>query len=89
VTAFVVLNPFLRSPRFRVLRTCSFVATGFSAFAPIIHAVTIFPYEQLDKQAGLRYYYLEGAILLVGVAIYLVRAPAHYTFLASCVELSN
>ncbi|KAL2022467.1 hypothetical protein VTK56DRAFT_5296 [Thermocarpiscus australiensis] len=75
LTAFVVINPRLQSPRFRLLRTCSFVATGFSALAPIIHAATIFPYHQLDKQAGLRYYYLEGVIVLVGVVFYITRFP--------------
>ncbi|CAI7589495.1 unnamed protein product [Penicillium glandicola] len=46
------------------------MATGLSAFAPIIHAASIFPYEQLDKQAGLRYYYLEGLVIIIGVLFY-------------------
>lgn len=53
----------------------AFVSTGFSAFAPIIHAVLIFPYDQLDKQAGLRYYYVEGALILIGVIFYVVCQP--------------
>lgn len=57
-----------------MLRVCTFVATGLSAFAPIIHAATIFPYAQLDKQAGLRYYYLEGVAMLTGVFFYVVSA---------------
>ncbi|KAK4187426.1 HlyIII-domain-containing protein [Podospora australis] len=55
--------------------TISFVATGLSAFAPIIHAASIFPYAQLDKQAGLRFYYIEGAIVLIGVVFYISRFP--------------
>ncbi|KAJ4303846.1 hypothetical protein N0V88_001443 [Collariella sp. IMI 366227] len=70
LTAFVVINPRLQSRRYRVLRTCSFIATGLSAFAPIIHAATIFPYGQLDKQAGLRYYYLEGVMVIFGPGFY-------------------
>lgn len=46
---------------------------GLSAFAPIIHAASIFPYEQLDQQAGLRYYYIEGLVIVVGVLFYAVR----------------
>jgi adiponectin receptor len=45
---------------------------GFSAFAPIIHAASIFPYGQLDQQSGLRYYFLEGFLILVGVGFYAV-----------------
>jgi predicted membrane channel-forming protein YqfA (hemolysin III family) len=67
LSVFIVVNPNLQGPKWRLLRTASFVATGFSAFVPIIHAATIFPYAQLDKQAGLRYYYLEGFLLLIGV----------------------
>lgn len=46
---------------------------GLSAFAPIIHAASIFPYEQLDQQAGLRYYYIEGLVIVVRVLFYAVR----------------
>jgi adiponectin receptor len=58
-----------------MLRLSTFVATGLSAFAPILHAATIFPYAQLDKQAGLRYYYLEGVAILTGVVFYVVSFP--------------
>jgi predicted membrane channel-forming protein YqfA (hemolysin III family) len=58
--------------RWKTLRLSTFVATGLSAFAPIIHATSIFPYAQLDKQAGLRYYYLEGLLILIGVGFYAV-----------------
>ena len=58
-----------------MFRLWAFVATGLSAFAPIIHAARIFPYEQLDKQAGLRYYYLEGLLTIIGVVFYAVLTP--------------
>ncbi|KAK3903968.1 HlyIII-domain-containing protein [Staphylotrichum tortipilum] len=74
-TAFVVIHPSLQSPRHRGLRTGTFVATGLSAFAPIVHAASIFPYQQLDQQAGLRYYYLEGVILIAGAVVYITRFP--------------
>lgn len=61
--------------KWRGLRTSSFVATGLSAFAPIVHAASIFPYEQLDKQAGLRYYYVEGLAIMIGVTFYAVGHP--------------
>ncbi|KAM0252812.1 hypothetical protein ACHAQJ_007551 [Trichoderma viride] len=75
LTGIVVVSPKLQSPRWRMLRLSTFVATGFSAFAPILHAATIFPYAQLDKQAGLRYYYLEGVAILTGVVFYITHFP--------------
>ncbi|KAK3373164.1 hemolysin-III related-domain-containing protein [Lasiosphaeria ovina] len=75
LSAFVVLNPRFQSREWRQLRVGSFVATGLSAFAPIIHAAVIFPYAQLDQQAGLRYYYLEGVLLLVGTFHYMSHLP--------------
>ncbi|KAL7934241.1 mPR-like GPCR protein [Trichoderma chlorosporum] len=75
VTGVVVISPRLQSAKWRMLRLSTFVATGFSAFAPIIHAATIFPYDQLDKQAGLRYYYIEGVSILAGVVFYVTHFP--------------
>lgn len=71
-TALVVVNSRLQGRKWRLLRVLGFVATGFSAFAPIVHAALIFPYDQLDKQAGLRYYYIEGVLILIGVIFYIV-----------------
>lgn len=66
------MHPSLQGPKWKYLRLSTFVATGFSAFAPIIHGATIFPYSQFEKQCGLRYYYLEGFLILAGVAFYAV-----------------
>jgi predicted membrane channel-forming protein YqfA (hemolysin III family) len=67
--------------RWKTLRLSTFVATGLSAFAPILHAASIFPYDQLDKQAGLRYYYLEGFLILIGVGFYAVWFSCLYCLL--------
>ncbi|KAF9891381.1 hypothetical protein FE257_004237 [Aspergillus nanangensis] len=75
LTGFVVVHPSLQRKKWRILRLSTFVATGFSAFAPIIHGSLIFPYEQLDRQAGLRYYYAEGVVLLLGVFFYATHFP--------------
>jgi len=66
------MHPRLQSQKWRLLRLSTFVATGLSAFAPIIHGASIFPYEQLKQQAGLRYYYLEGLTIILGVLFYAV-----------------
>ncbi|CAH0021536.1 unnamed protein product [Clonostachys rhizophaga] len=62
----------LDSTKWRLLRLLTLVATGFSALAPIIHAATMFPYWQLDKQTGLRFYYAEGVAMVSGVYFYAV-----------------
>ncbi|KAJ5605224.1 hypothetical protein N7510_010378 [Penicillium lagena] len=74
LTGIVVVHPRLQSKEWRTLRLSTFVATALSAFAPIIHASCLFPYEQLDQQAGLRYYYLEGLVLITGVFFYAVSS---------------
>ena len=56
-------------------RLVPFLGLGFSAFIPIIHAALIFPYDQLKKQSGLPYYYLEGLLMLIGVVFLAVRSP--------------
>lgn len=32
--------------------------------------MALFPYEQLDKHMGVRYYYLEGVFILAGAGVY-------------------
>lgn len=87
MTGVVVVSPRLQSPKWRNLRVFAFVGTGLSAFAPIIHAATIFPYDQLDKQAGLRYYYLEGVSILTGVVFYVVSPSTTIDLIVAVAEL--
>ncbi|KAF7564044.1 hypothetical protein G7046_g28 [Stylonectria norvegica] len=56
-------------------RLLPFLGLGFSAFIPIIHAAIIFPYEQLQRQAGLNYYYVEGLCMLIGVVFLATKFP--------------
>ena len=55
-------------------RLLPFLGMGLSAFIPIGHAAYIFPYDQLRKQSGLNYYYLEGILMVIGVIFLAVRA---------------
>ncbi|KAI1291386.1 adiponectin receptor protein [Xylaria venustula] len=52
------------------LRISTFVATGLSGLLPVIHAASVSPLSQLNQQAGLGYYLLEGLTLIVGTVIY-------------------
>jgi adiponectin receptor len=84
MTGAAVVGPWLQSNKWTWLRLVLFVLTGLSAFAPIIHGATIFPYSQLDKQTGLRYYYLEGVLMLAGVALFVVSSERIETSEALC-----
>ncbi|KAL2214012.1 adiponectin receptor protein [Sarocladium strictum] len=59
-------------------RLAPFVGMGLSAFIPIIHAAFIFPYDQLQKQSGLNYYYLEGILMVIGVLFLASRFPERW-----------
>ena len=72
---YIVVNPAYQSRQYRLFRLSVFVMTGLSAFAPIIHASSLFPLEQLHKQSGLPYYYAEGGLILMGALIYGTRFP--------------
>ncbi|PGH20331.1 hypothetical protein AJ80_03599 [Polytolypa hystricis UAMH7299] len=79
LTGIVVVSPRFQSARWRTLPLSNFVATGLSAFAPIIQAVTLFPYAQLTQQAGLGYYLVEGLALITGVIFYATHFPESWT----------
>ncbi|KLU90902.1 hypothetical protein MAPG_09427 [Magnaporthiopsis poae ATCC 64411] len=75
VAGAVVVSPRLQHRKWRAARTWTFIATGMSAFAPIVHGATIFPYRQLDRQTGLSYYYVEGLLVLLGAWHFGSRFP--------------
>ncbi|KAH7329326.1 adiponectin receptor protein [Stachybotrys elegans] len=56
-------------------RLIPFLGLGFFACIPIAHAAFMFPYEQLQKQSGLNYYYVEGALMITGVIFLATRFP--------------
>ncbi|KAG9251798.1 mPR-like GPCR protein [Emericellopsis atlantica] len=78
IAGYINLSPGMQSPEWRSVRLASFVVTGFSAFAPIAHAVAIFPYGQLDQQAGLKWYYLEGVWMMAGSHYPEARYPKRF-----------
>jgi adiponectin receptor len=56
-------------------RIVPFVCMSAGAVVPIIHAALLFPYEQLRKQSGLHYYFLEGVFMLLGVIFLATKYP--------------
>ena len=48
---------------------------GLSGFAPLIHGLKIFGFDQMNRQSGMPYYLLEGLLLILGAVFYATRTP--------------
>jgi predicted membrane channel-forming protein YqfA (hemolysin III family) len=49
-----------------------FVGLGLSGVVPILHGLSIYGFHQLDKQMGLRWVMLQGALYIFGAFLYAV-----------------
>lgn len=67
LNVYLSMNDRYGSKNWLTSRLLPFLGMGFSAVIPIVHAALLFPYEQLQKQSGLHYYYMEGVFMLIGV----------------------
>ncbi|TGO90872.1 hypothetical protein BPOR_0048g00210 [Botrytis porri] len=54
------------------------VGTGCSAFAPIIHAIVYFGWNQVVVGSGMPWYLGEGGFLVLGAMVYSLRIPECY-----------
>ncbi|KAI1088883.1 mPR-like GPCR protein [Rostrohypoxylon terebratum] len=75
ISIVIVLAPTFQGPRWRTLRLLTFVSTGLSGLAPIIHGICMFGFAQMMKQSGLAYYLAEGGLFLLGAVVYATRFP--------------
>ncbi|KAK4158072.1 hemolysin-III related-domain-containing protein [Chaetomidium leptoderma] len=64
-----------RTPVWRPYRTLMFVGLGLSGVVPIIHALTLYGYRQLDERMGLNWVILEGGLYIFGAFLYAARFP--------------
>ncbi|KAI1260318.1 mPR-like GPCR protein [Xylariaceae sp. FL1019] len=71
----IMLAPYFQGPKWRTFRLAVFVVTGLSGFAPIIHGIHMFGFQQMLKQSGLPYYFAEGGLFLLGAIAYATRFP--------------
>ncbi|KAL9037778.1 MAG: hypothetical protein Q9180_003531 [Flavoplaca navasiana] len=74
-TVIILLNPRLQGLRYRTLRVCTFVFTGLSGFAPLVHGIKLYGIPQMNRQSGMPYYLLEGLLLIIGAFFYGTRIP--------------
>ena len=49
-----------------------FVAMGASAVIPVLHGISLYGIAQLERQMGLSWLVLQGALYISGAAIYAV-----------------
>lgn len=49
-----------------------FVGLGLSGVVPILHGLSHYGFHQLDKQMGLRWVMLQGALYIFGAFLYAV-----------------
>ncbi|KAJ5669169.1 mPR-like GPCR protein [Penicillium macrosclerotiorum] len=75
LTILIMINPKFQGQKFRAFRTLTFVTTGLSGFAPLIHGIKMFGVSQMMKQSGMPYYLVEGVFLLMGALIYATKFP--------------
>lgn len=59
-----------------MLRTYTFVATGLSSFAPLVHGIKLFGLSQMLKQSGMPYYLTEGVLYILRAIVYAVSITA-------------
>ncbi|GLB07713.1 hypothetical protein AtubIFM57258_003074 [Aspergillus tubingensis] len=75
ITIMILVNPKFQGPRWRTFRVCTFVGTGLSGFAPLIHGISIYGFAQMMVQSGMPYYLGEGGLLILGALFYTMRMP--------------
>jgi adiponectin receptor len=71
-TVMVTVSPQFQGKRWRTFRAFTFVGTALSGLAPLIHGVRLFGFSQMLIQFGMLYYFLEGALLIIGALCYTV-----------------
>ncbi|CAM1506544.1 Fc.00g061850.m01.CDS01 [Cosmosporella sp. VM-42] len=78
INAYLSLHDRYGAKDWLTSRLLPFLGLGFSALIPILHAALIFPYDQLQKQAGLNYYYIEGVLMVIGVVFLATKFPERW-----------
>ncbi|EXJ60984.1 hypothetical protein A1O7_05137 [Cladophialophora yegresii CBS 114405] len=67
--------PRFRTPAWRPYRALMFVGMGISAVFPVFDGWSTFGFEDMEKQMGLRWLILQGALYILGAGLYAARVP--------------
>jgi len=76
-TAVSVL-PRFRTPAWRPVRAGMFVAMGLSAVFPVLDGLAMYGFSQMQRQIGLSWLVLQGALYIFGAGLYAARWPERW-----------
>jgi len=75
ITSVLVLHPQLQGLEYRSHRSWAFILTALSGFAPIIHGLLLYGWNEMLIRSGMQYYLLEGLVYGIGAFFFLTRIP--------------
>ncbi|KAJ5771467.1 uncharacterized protein N7511_003518 [Penicillium nucicola] len=75
VTGVLILNPLLKTPRWRKVKVGAFVIFGASSLIPLLHGVQRYGLEYMLQYSGMKLYLLELTFYFIGVSLYAFRIP--------------
>lgn len=77
MTVFMVMHPKFQGPKYRTFRALTFVATGLSGLAPLVHGLNVFGMSGMMRKA-FPYTLAKAGCLLSGTTFYTVSPPISY-----------
>lgn len=86
----ILFHPKFEGEEYRTFRAWTFICTGLSSLAPLMHAIILYGLEEMMEHGGLPYYLLEGLLHIIGVAFYVVSMlPRLFLINITCVILHS
>ncbi|KAG0280811.1 hypothetical protein BGZ95_008603 [Linnemannia exigua] len=77
-TVIAVTKPIFRTPQYRWIRSCLFLAMGLSAVFPIIHGLVLYGIQLARKAIALDYMIIMGFFYVFGAILYGTRTPERF-----------
>lgn len=74
----LTLHPHFRTPLYRPVRATMYVLYGCSGVLPLFHAASILGWESLSRQISLAWLLAQGALYILGAALYAARIPERF-----------
>jgi len=72
-------HPKLQGHKYRSMRTSAFMATGMSVVAPLVHGISVFGLDLMNKKAFTYTLVAKIGCLLSGTVLYAVSLPFSHT----------
>ncbi|KAG0303698.1 hypothetical protein BGZ98_006395 [Dissophora globulifera] len=74
-TIVTVIRPKFRTPQYRWVRSCMFLAMGLSAVFPVIHGIILYGLDLAHRAISLNYMVVMGSSYVFGALLYGSRTP--------------